>query len=155
MIHSLIPEEISYGIGRSRQHSRDLPYPGVSGRWRLDGRPMVSRRAVRPSCGLDADARASLDYLVCAGEQRRRQRQPDCLCSFDVGYKLKFGWLEDRNIARLGSGEDSNDLPCDLTECLWQIYRIGQKSADVDKLTVRVDCWQRMQRRQFDNRIAI
>ena len=41
------------------------------------------------------------DHLVGTGEERRRQRQTDCLGRCEIDNQFKFGWLLDGNIAGL------------------------------------------------------
>jgi len=50
---------------------------------------------------------ASLDDLVGAGEQCRRNLEAKRFCGLEVDDELELGWLFDRHIGRLFALEDS------------------------------------------------
>ena len=59
------------------------------------------RQHVRLSWLPEADIAQLLDHLIGAGKQRRGHNETDGLRRPEVDDKFEFGWLLDRQIARL------------------------------------------------------
>jgi hypothetical protein len=65
-------------------------------------------RTVKPTVFL-------FDYLVGAGEQRRQHAKAERLCGLEVDYQLELGWQHDRQVCRLGPGENAARVGSSLT----------------------------------------
>src|SRR5262249_19429249 len=77
---------------------------------------------------------ASLNDLICAGEQRRRDRQPQRLGRLEVDDELEVGGLLDRQVAGLGALEDLVDVAGRASLELESVRTIHHEAAGLDVL---------------------
>jgi hypothetical protein len=94
---------------------------------------------------------ASLDDLVSAGEEHRRERQAERLRGLQIDDQLEFGRPLDRQICRLGAFEDLVDIGRDALLRVVQIGSVAHQTANHNELAERVDCRQLAARREFND----
>ena len=92
-------------------------------------------RAATPASVLRANngsGHLSLDYLVGAGDERRRHGEADFVCRFQIDDELEPGRLLDRQLGRFRSLQDL----CDITGCNRHHFglmgTVGDETARVD-----------------------
>src|SRR5262245_58483715 len=91
---------------------------------------------------------ASLDHLVGDRGQGRRHIDTERSRGLEVDGKLKFGWLDDRQIGRLLTFEYFSDVAPGFYIRVGKIRPVAHQSADPDKLADGVVRWQGMTQRQ-------
>src|SRR5258707_1246633 len=72
--------------------------------------PIESNRYSCFSSKPDSRSTRSLDHLIGAGLQRERYIQAESLRGLEVDDKLELGGLLDRQLGRLGAGQDAIDV---------------------------------------------
>src|SRR5262249_42373535 len=90
----------------------------------------------------------SLDHLVGAGEQRRRDRKPKRLCSVKVDNQIELGRLYNRQVCRLGTLENSSGIVAREPPRVWDAGTIADQSTGSGQLAVSVNCRDAMLRSQ-------
>src|SRR5260370_34924045 len=68
-----------------------------------------------PHQALQSNHAGSFDYLVSAGEQRRRYFEVERSCSLEINHKFKLGRLHDRQASPTPSLEKAAGEDTDLT----------------------------------------
>src|SRR5262249_40309011 len=81
----------------------------------------------------------SLDHLVGAGEQRRRNFQIKRPSYLKIDDQLKFGRLHDRQIGGLCSFEDASGVVAHLTPCDGKISSIAHQPTGLGILACAID----------------
>src|SRR5262245_13167354 len=84
----------------------------------------------------------SFNDLVGAGEQRMRNGKAKRLCSREVNYKLDFGWLLDREIARLRPTKNFMNIVCGAPEPLDVAGAVRKERTSFDKIARAESCWE-------------
>src|SRR5215831_16304267 len=96
----------------------------------------------------------SLDHLISAGEDRRRDRQAERLCGVEIDNQLEPRRLLDRQIARLGALEDLPGVNADLAIDTGDAGPIADQAAGRSKLTPLIDRRHGTTRRQRHELLA-
>src|SRR5262245_65115269 len=91
---------------------------------------------------------ASFNHLIRDREQCRRHIDTERSRGLEVDGKLKFGWLDNRQISRLLTFEYFPDVATGFYIRVGKIRPVAHQSADPDKLADGVVRWQGMTQRQ-------
>jgi hypothetical protein len=76
----------------------------------------------------------SLDDLVGAGEDRRRDRQPERLRGVEIDDQLEGGRLLDRQVGRLGAAEGPADVTANLAVDASEARPVADQATDLNEL---------------------
>jgi hypothetical protein len=83
----------------------------------------------------------SLDYGVCAGENRRRKVESDSLSSPEIDNQFELGRLFDWKVGRLRPPEDLIDVRRNVSPCLPNIGAVRHQVAIDRKVLPSRHCW--------------
>src|SRR5437867_5093974 len=100
-------------------------------------------------------AGSSLDHLVCAQQQRLRDREPERLGGLEVDHELELGRLFHRKLAGLRALEDLVDEACEPEIKVGIVHRVGYQSTGLDELAGRIGSRQPIAGHQVDDRLLM
>ena len=89
------------------------------------------------------------DHLIGGGEQRRRHSKAEHPGGRGVDDQLEFRRLQHRQIGRFRALEDAAGIDADLAKRIAQTCAVAHQPADFGKLTVVLDCRNRVACRQL------
>src|ERR1700756_2197380 len=69
------------------------------------------------------------DHLVGSGKKSARHRDADCFGGLEVDHQVEFGGLHDRQIARLGSLQNSAGIKTKLTVGFGKTGSVGRQGS--------------------------
>src|SRR5262249_41722498 len=91
----------------------------------------------------------SLNHLVGACEQCRRNRKAKRLCSVEVDNQIELGRLYNWQLGRLGTLENSSGIVAREPPLVWDAGTIADQGTSSGQLAVSVNCRDAMLRGQF------
>src|ERR1700720_1450465 len=100
-------------------------------------------------------SRCLLDHLVGAGDESRRDFEPDCLGSAEVDHKIETGGLVKGDLSRPDAFQNLRNLAGNPAVDVRKIDRISHQSPGLDEFAIRIECGNPAFRRQFDERDTI
>ena len=92
----------------------------------------------------------SFDDLVGSGEQSRLDNKPERSGGLQVDDELKLVRPQDRQIGRPLALKNAPAIDADLADEVRKVRSVAHQSPSLDALTIGVDRWQPMVRRQRD-----
>src|SRR5262249_209104 len=95
------------------------------------------------------------DHLVGAREQRRRHREAELLCRFEIDHQFVFRWRLNRKIGRLLAFEDAIDVNRGTPVLVKKINAIGDQNATGNINSVGSDRWKLMLGRKRIDQFAM
>src|SRR5215470_7192726 len=90
------------------------------------------------------------DDLVGSGEQSRRDNKPERFGRLQVDDELKLGRAQDRQVGRSLALKNAPAIDPDLANEVRKVRSVAHQSPSFDALTIGVERWQPMVRRQRD-----
>ena len=82
---------------------------------------------------------ASIDHLICLGEQHGRNIEAERLGGLEVDHHFELDWGLDGKLARLRALEDAIGIGRRAPKTIGQVNSVGQQPADSSEETVRID----------------
>ena len=105
----------------------------------------------RPS----ASQQKLLDHLVCAAEERDRERKAERLRGLEIDDQLNFCDLLHRQVGRPFTLENATGIDTGLPPSIKNVRSIAHKTADRHELAPGVNRWYGMAGRQRDDLIGM
>src|SRR5215472_14352533 len=102
----------------------------------------------------NAAKRSLFDDLVGSGEQSRRDNKPERFGRLQVDDELKLGRAQDRQVGRSLALKNAPAIDPDLANEVRKVRSVAHQSPSFDALTIGVERWQPMVRRQRDEVLA-
>jgi len=90
------------------------------------------------------------DHLVGSGEQSRRDNKPERFGRLQVDDELKLGRPQDRQVGRSLALKNAPAIDAGLANEVRKVRSVAHQSPSFDHLTIGIDRWQPMVRRQRD-----
>src|SRR5437867_13115446 len=100
-------------------------------------------------------AGSSLDHLVCAQQQRLRDREPERLGGLEVDHELELGRLFHRKLTGLRALEDLVDEACEPEIKVGIVHRVSYQSSGLDELAGWIGGRQPIAGHQVDDRLFV
>src|SRR5262249_39590441 len=97
---------------------------------------------------------ALFDHLVGTSEQSRRDNNPERFGRLQVDGELKLSRPQDRQIGRSLALKNAPAIDAGLANEVRKVRSVAHQPTGFDFLTIGVDCWQPMVRRQRDELYA-
>src|SRR5262249_14508085 len=109
------------------------------------------RKALSVSDMASSLIRASFDYLIRPQQQRRRDRQPQCLGGLEVDHEVELCRLLDGEVSRLRTFQDSIHVVRSAPIYGGKVCPVGEESSGLSKVLVQRDNGQQVLRRQIED----
>src|SRR5713101_3294179 len=94
---------------------------------------------------------ALLNHLIRTHQQRRRDRQPECLRGLQIDDEVELCRLLHGQVCRLGALQDSVNVDCSTSFHLGSIYSIGHEATWLDEILELIDCGDPVRGRKIDD----